>query len=294
MNSNETMSPEYPFESKYLEVNGSKIHYIDEGSGDPVLFLHGNPTWSYLWRNIIPHVKPVARCIAPDLIGMGKSDKPEIPYRFFDHYSYLEGFVNGLGLKNITLVIHDWGSGLGFHYAMKNQDNVKGIAFMEAIVKPSKWDEFPKGFKMAFKMMRAPLLGWFMISVMNIFVEKVMPASIVRKLSREEMERYREPFPTVKSRKPVRQWPREIPINEKPADVYRAVSDYFEKLKQSQIPKLFFHSQPGAIIPVKFAKWIIDNIPNLKSVDLGRGLHYLEEDHPQRIGEEIVNWYRGL
>ncbi len=289
-----SISADYPFESRYIEVEGSKLHYIDEGTGDPVLFLHGNPTWSYLWRNIIPHVIPLARCVAPDLIGMGRSDKPDIPYRFFDHYRYLEGFINALGLKKITLVIHDWGSGLGFHYAMNNRDNIKGIAFMEAIVRPSRWEEFPGGFKMAFKLMRAPFIGWFLISVMNIFVEKVMPASIVRKLSRDEMDNYRKPFPTIKSRKPVRQWPREIPISGKPADVHRAGSEYFEKLKQSDIPKLFFYSRPGAIISEKFAEWIISNIPNLKSVDLGRGLHYLEEDHPHRIGEEIASWYRGL
>ncbi len=288
------ISPDFPFESKYVSVHGSRMHYIEEGSGDPVLFLHGNPTSSYLWRNIIPHVMPFARCIAPDLIGMGRSDKPDIPYRFFDHYRYLEGFIKSLDLKNLTLVIHDWGSALGFHYAMNNAENVRGIAFMEAIVRPSRWKDFPAGFKIAFKMMRAPFIGWLMISVLNVFVEKILPASIIRKLTPEEMNRYREPFPTVKSRRPERQWPREIPIDGKPADVHQAVADNLEKLKKSQIPKLFFHCRPGAIISPVQAEWIRENIPNLKSVDLGKGLHYLQEDHPHLIGEEIAAWYRTL
>ncbi len=288
------VSSDFPFESRYIEVFGSKLHYVDEGEGDPVLFLHGNPTSSYLWRNIIPRVVPVARCIAPDLMGMGKSDKPDIPYRFFDHYRYIEGFIQALELKNITLVIHDWGSALGFHYAMMNEDNIKGVAFMEAIVKPSKWKEFPKKFRFPFKMMRAPLIGWFFISVMNIFIEKILPSSIIRKLSETEMDSYREPFPGVRSRRPVRQWPREIPIDGKPADVHAVVSGYLEKLMVSQIPKLFFHAVPGAIISPSLAEWVENNLPNIKSVGLGKGLHFLQEDHPDRIGEEIVRWYKGL
>ena len=138
------ISVDFPYQSHYISVHGSKIHYIDKGEGDPILFLHGNPTSSYLWRNIIPHLTSLGRCIAPDLIGMGKSDKPDIEYRFFDHVKYIEGFIEQMGLKNLTLVIHDWGSGLGFHYAMGHENNVKGIAFMEAILMPISWDQFPE------------------------------------------------------------------------------------------------------------------------------------------------------
>ncbi|HDK81099.1 MAG TPA: haloalkane dehalogenase, partial [Nitrospirae bacterium] len=219
----ENISSEFPFKSNYIEVLGSKIHYIDEGQGNPILFLHGNPTSSYLWRNIIPHLTPHARCIAPDLIGMGKSDKPDINYRFADHVEYIEGFIEKMGLKNITLVIHDWGSALGFHYAMRNEDNIKGIAFMEAILKPLKWSEFTKEFRIGFKLFRTPLIGWLIISVMNVFVEKILPQAIVRDLTGDEMNRYREPFKTIKDRKPVLRWPNEIPIEGKPSDVTEIV-----------------------------------------------------------------------
>ena len=146
-NNKKQISTEFPFRSNFVEVHGSKIHYIDEGKGEPILFLHGNPTSSYLWRNIIPHLTGNARCIAPDLIGMGKSDKPDIEYRFFDHVKYIEGFIDKMKIKDVTLVIHDWGSGLGFHYAMRNEDKIRGIAFMEAILAPTeRWDMFQPGF----------------------------------------------------------------------------------------------------------------------------------------------------
>jgi len=162
------ISAKFPFESKFIEVKGSKMHYIDEGEGDPILFLHGNPTSSYLWRNIIPYTKPLGRCIAPDLIGMGKSDKPDIAYGFQDSYEYLEEFIVALGLKNITLVIHDWGSGLGFHYANMHRDNIKGIVFMEAMVKPLAWKTLPSfSLRMAFRMMRTPFIGWVLVVLLQ-------------------------------------------------------------------------------------------------------------------------------
>ena len=156
------ISANVPFESKYLEVHGSKIHYVDEGSGDPILFIHGNPSSSYIWRNIIPYLVPHGRCIALDPIGMGKSDKPDLEYRFFDHLKYVEGFIEKLDLSNLTLVIHDWGSGLGFHYAMRHESNVKGIAFMEAMVKPYTWGHFPTTQKIGLSMFRTPGIGWFL------------------------------------------------------------------------------------------------------------------------------------
>ena len=156
-----SISPDFPFESKYLDVHGSKMHYIDEGEGDPILFLHGNPTSNYLWRNIIPYLTPHARVIAPDLIGMGKSDKPDISYNFFDHTKYLEGFIEKLELTNVTLVLHDWGSGLGFHYGMRHENNLKGIAFMESMIKPLKWEDLSPSNKVGFRLFRAPGIGWF-------------------------------------------------------------------------------------------------------------------------------------
>ena len=182
------IASDFPFESKFIEVLGSKMHCIDEGQGDPILFLHGNPTSSYLWRNVIPHLISQGRCIAPDLIGMGKSDKPSLSYTFQDHYRYLSSFLEKLELDNLVLVVHDWGSGLGFHFAANHPDKIRGIAFMESILRPVSWSDFPKDFKMGFKLMRTPLIGWLMISVMNFFIKKILPQATLRKLSSAEMD----------------------------------------------------------------------------------------------------------
>jgi haloalkane dehalogenase len=289
-----TISADFPFESRYVEVHGSKMHYIDEGAGDPILFLHGNPTSSYLWRNIIPHLVPHGRCIAPDLIGMGKSDKPDLAYRFSDHSKYLEGFIEELGLSNVTVILHDWGSGLGFHYAMRHESNIKAIAFMEALLKPMKWEDFPSDQKMGFKLFRTTGIGWLMLSVMNMFLTKLVPQMIVRKLSAEEMDHYLAPFKTIQSRKPVRQWPREIPISGSPSDVHEMMSNYSQKLQESELPKILFFANPGAIINAPDVDWCRENLKNLKAVDIGEGLHYLQEDNPHLIGEELAIWYQNL
>ncbi len=294
MTSSKEISPEFPFESKYVEIHGSKMHYVDEGSGDPILFLHGNPTSSYLWRNIIPYAIPHGRCIAPDLIGMGKSDKPNLRYRFLDHYKYIEGFIEKLELKNITFVIHDWGSGLGFHYAMGHEGNVKGIAFMEAIVKTVSWKGFNKDFKIGFKLMRSPFIGWLMISVMNVFVKQILPQATVREMTSEEKKINQAPYKTIASRKPLRQWPCEIPIDGKPADMHELISAYSQKLQESDLPKLLFYATPGGIITSQVLDWCKQNFKNLLAVDIGAGIHYLQEDNPHKIGEELAKWVQGL
>jgi haloalkane dehalogenase len=210
------ISAEFPFASKFVEVEGSRMHYVEEGSGDPVLFLHGNPTSSYLWRNIIPYAARVGRAVAPDLIGMGRSDKPDIDYSFFDHVRYVDGFIDALDLRDITFVVHDWGSALGFHYARRHERNVKGIAFMEAILRPYTWNDWPEQARGLFQAFRTPETGWDLIANRNVFVEDVLPGSVVRKLTDEEMDRYRAPFPTPESRKPVWRWPNEIPVDGQP------------------------------------------------------------------------------
>ena len=288
------ISSDFPFQSKYLDVLGSKMHYIDEGKGDPILFLHGNPTSSYLWRNIILYLTKHGRCIAPDLIGMGKSDKPNIKYNFDDHYKYLLEFIEKLDLKNITLVIHDWGSGLGFHYANKHQDNIKAISFMEAMVKPMSWNSMPSDMRLPFKLMRTPFIGWLMVSVANMFVKKLVPDTIVRKLSKEEFNNYLKPYPTIKSRKPVRVWPREVPLDGKPKNTHNIIKSYGEWLQKSDIPKLFFYASPGAILREKDAEWVKNNFNNLKSVDIGEGIHFIQEDNPHLIGSELAKWYKKL
>jgi len=291
----EKISAEFPYESRFLEIDGANIHYIEKGAGDPILFLHGNPTSSYLWRNIIPHLTSVGRCIAMDLIGMGKSDKPDIEYRFFDHVKYVEGFIEKMRLENITLVIHDWGSGLGFHYAMHHESNVKGIAFMEAIIMsvPS-WDWFPAEMKEIFQAFRTPDVGWDMIVNKNMFIEQILPGGVVRKLTEEEMNYYRSPFVDPASRRPIWQWPNEIPIGGEPRNVAEAVDNYSGKLQQSELSKLLFYATPGALLPQLVVDWCQQNLKNLSSVNIGQGLHYLQEDNPHLIGSEIANWYKTL
>lgn len=289
------ISAAFPFESRFVDVLGSKIHYVDEGDGDPILFLHGQPTSSYLWRNIIPHVTSAGRAIAPDLIGFGKSDKPDIDYRFFDHLRYVEGFIESLGLENITLVIHDWGSALGFHYAMRNEVNVKGLAFMEAILAPiPTWDDFPAESRTMFEGFRTPEVGWDMLVNQNMFVEGVLPGAIVRDLTEEEMNAYRAPFLAPADRKPVWRWPNELPLAGEPADVVEAVGAYNAWLQQTKLPKLLFHATPGAIMPAPMIEWCRANLSGLKTIDIGPGIHYVQEDQPHRIGAELASWYSTL
>lgn len=295
MAATQSISADFPYKPNYIEVHGSKMHYIDEGVGDPILFLHGNPTYSYLWRNIIPHLTALGRCIAPDLIGMGKSGKPDIEYRFFDHAKYLEGFIEKMGLKNITLVIHDWGSGLGFHYAMRHESNIKGIAFMEAMLMPvPSWDVFPESARETFQAFRTPEFGWDMIVNQNVFVEQVLPGAVIRDLSEEEMNYYREPYLEPVSRKPIWRWPNEIPIEGEPADVAEAVVTYNQKLQQSLLPKLLFYATPGALITAPVVEWCRQNLKNLATVDVGQGIHFIQEDNPHLIGSELAKWYRNL
>jgi haloalkane dehalogenase len=264
---------------------------VEQGEGSPVLFVHGNPTSSYLWRNVIPHVSGSARCIAIDLIGMGRSDKPDVEYRFLDHSRYFEGAVAALGLEDVTLVLHDWGSALGFHYARRNEDNVRGLVFMEAILGPvPSWDTFPPQARELFQSFRTPDVGWELIARQNMFVEQVLPGSVLRTLSDEEMERYREPFPDEQSRKPLWRWPNEIPIAGEPADVAELVTAYARWLQQTEIPKLLFHADPGALIPPPAVEWARAALPNFETVDLGAGVHFLQEDHPHAIGREIARW----
>jgi haloalkane dehalogenase len=286
----QNISAEFPFESHYVEVLGSKMHYIDEGEGDPILFIHGNPTSSYLWRNIISYVEPYGRAIAVDLIGMGKSDKPDIDYRFVDHAKYLDGFIEKLDLKNITLVVHDWGSALGFNYAMRHENNVDGIAFMEAFLMPLTWDGFPNNVKKIFQTIRTPEAGYDLIVNKNFFIEQLLPEAILRNLTEEEMNQYREPYKIAESRKPIWVWPNEIPIDGKPADVHRIVTNYNKWLQKTELPKILFYANPGGLINASVVEWSKANLKNLETVDLGQGIHYLQEDHPQAIGKALAKW----
>ena len=286
------ISAKLPFAPHYMEVHGARMHYLHEGEGSTILLLHGNPTWSYIWRNIIPWLVPHARVIAPDLVGMGRSDKPPIGYRFLDHAQYLEGLIDELGLDDVTIVGHDWGSALGLHWARRYPERVRAVALMEAILAPMRWEQFPAEFRAGFRLMRAPLIGWCMLSGMNAFVEKVLPAATVRELTAEEMDQYRMPYPTVRSRRPVRVWPREIPINGRPADVHEAVAAYSRWLQETDIPKLLLHARPGGIVRKETVDWCRGHLSNIETVDVGEGIHYLQEDQPAAIGEALADWFR--
>ena len=289
------ISAEFPFESKFVDVHGSKMHYVDEGEGDPILFLHGNPTSSYLWRNIIPYLSGQGRCIAPDLIGMGKSDHPDIAYRYDDHYRYVSGFIDALGIgSNLTLVIHDWGSALGFRWAHEHESGVRAIAFMEAMIRPITWEAMPSEFRMGFRMMRTAGVGWVMISVANMFIKQMLPSLIHRKISTEVQAYYASAFPTVASRKAVRVWPREVPINGRPADNSAVVEAYQEWLTGTEFPKIMFYGSPGTIITPEIIAWCRENMTNFQTVDIGDGLHFIQEDNPTLIGEELAKWHAVL
>ncbi len=290
-----TISAAFPFASHYIDVLGSMMHYVDEGSGDPILFLHGQPTSSYLWRNVIPHLTDTGRCVAPDLIGFGRSDKPDIEYSFFDHAKYLEGFIEELGLDDITLVIHDWGAGLGLYYARHHPERIKAVALMEPVLAqiPS-WDAFTPEMAEMFRGFRSPETGWDLIVNQNVFVEGVLPGAIVRDLTEEEMDAYRAPFLDPASRKPVWRWPNELPIAGEPADTAAAVDANFAWLQSSDVPKILFHATPGVIIPPDAVEMFASVLSNLTVVDVGDGIHYLQEDHPHEIGDGIANWMKGF
>jgi haloalkane dehalogenase len=292
------ISSEERYSKKHLEILGSKMAYVDVGSGDPIVFLHGNPTSSYLWRNIIPHLEGVGRCIAPDLIGQGDSDKLEDSgpdrYRFVEHRRYLDALLESLGIeRNVTLVIHDWGSGLGFDWANRHRDAVKGIAYMEAIVRPiASWDEWPDAARKLFQALRSPA-GEEMILEKNVFVENILPGSILRKLTDAEMAVYRRPFEEAgEGRRPTLTWPRQIPIAGEPEDVTAIASDYSAWLAESDVPKLFVNADPGAIL-TGATREFCRSWPNQTEVTVA-GNHFVQEDSPDEIGQAIADWLAGI
>jgi len=282
------------FEKKMVTVDGVNMAYREGGSGDPIVFLHGNPTSSYLWRNVMPHLSEHGRCIAPDLVGMGDSGRLPGPgpdsYRFTEHRHYLDGFLDAMNLgDNVTFVIHDWGSALGFDWANRNQDRVKGIAYMEAIVAPVKsWENWPEAARGIFQALRSEA-GEEMILTKNLFVEAILPASILRDLTDEEMAAYRAPYVDAgESRRPTLTWPREIPIAGEPEDVLAIVESYAEWLSQSDVPKLFINADPGSIL-TGGQREICRAWPNQTEVTVS-GLHFIQEDSPDEIGQAIAAW----
>ena len=279
-----------PYARNRVPALDAEIATVDTGQGDPVVFLHGNPTSSYLWRNVIPHVSGVARCLAPDLVGMGESDSaPGGSYRLVDHARYLDAWFDALGLtENVTLVGHDWGSALAFHWAFRHQDRVKGIAYMEAIVRPLAWEEWHGPSRQLFQSMRSPA-GEAIILEKNVFVERILPASVMRGLTDDEMEVYRRRYlQEGESRRPTLTWPRQIPLDGEPADVVAIVQDYSQWLSTSDVPKLFVNADPGTIL-TGAQREFCRSWPNQQEVTVD-GYHFIQEDSPAEIGQAIAQW----
>jgi haloalkane dehalogenase len=282
---------------KTVSVNGKTMSYVEMGEGDPIIFQHGNPTSSYLWRNIMPHLADQGRCIAIDLIGMGDSDKLEDSgpdrYTLLEHRDYFDGALDALGVtSNVTFVIHDWGSALGFDWANRHRDSVIGIAYMEGIVRPVSWDDWPEAARGVFQGFRSPA-GEDMVLDKNVFVERVLPGSIIRDLSAEEMGVYRRPFKNPgEERRPTLTWPRQIPIEGEPADVVKLVQSYADWLSESDVSKLFINAEPGAIL-IGPQREFCRSWPNQQEVTVV-GNHFLQEDSPNEIGEAIAQWRKGI
>jgi len=274
-------------------VLGVEMAYVDEGSGAPVVFLHGNPTSSYLWRNVLPHVAPHARCLAPDLIGMGRSAaNPAGSYRFADHARFLDAWFDALDLREAILVVHDWGSALGFDWARRHPGRVAGLAYMEAIVRPVSWAEWPENARKVFQAMRSPA-GEEMVLEKNVFVERILPASVLRKLADEEMAAYRAPFAEAgERRRPTLTWPRQIPVGGEPADVVALVEDYGRWLAASPLPKLFVNAEPGSIL-VGAQREFCRAWPNQREVAV-KGTHFIQEDSPHEIGRAVADFVRDV
>ncbi|GAB2895900.1 haloalkane dehalogenase [Paraburkholderia jirisanensis] len=291
------ISAAFPFRKQKKQVLGRQMAYVEVGQGDPIVFLHGNPTSSYLWRNVIPHVQSLGRCIAPDLIGMGDSEKlpdsgPDA-YRFVEHRRYLDALLEALDVRErVTLVVHDWGSALGLDWANRHRDAVKAIAHMEAIVGPQDWDHWDNiNMRPALQGLRSEA-GEAMVLQDNFFIEKILPGAILRPLSVEEMNEYRRPFAQPgEGRRPTLSWPRQIPVDGTPADVVEITASYSRWLATSQIPKLFIKAEPGALVSGGVNLATARSWPAQKEVTV-KGLHFIQEDSPEEIGQAIAEWMR--
>jgi haloalkane dehalogenase len=276
-----------------LKVLDSTMHYEESGDGDPIVLLHGNPTSSFLWRKVIPGLADEGRCLAPDLIGMGQSGKPDIDYRFADHARYLDSWFDALGLDRVTLVGHDWGGALGFDWARRHPDRVRAVAFMETIVRPTSWSEFPVPAREIFEGFRTPGTGEQLILDQNLFVEAVLPASMFHQLTADELDAYRAPYQNPKDRLPTLVWPRELPIDGQPPDVVATVEAYGEWLVSSaDVPKLLLTFDPGAIMSDPVVAWCKEHIAALEVVPAGRGIHFVQEDEPEQIARIVGDWRR--
>lgn len=291
-------SAAFPYTKTFKTILGHDMAYVDEGTGDPVVFFHGNPTSSYLWRNIIPAVTPTHRAIAADMIGMGDSAKPDLDYTYADHAAHLHSLLDALDLQNATLVLHDWGGALGFDWAMKNPDRVRAIAYMETVAPPAmpfeSYDAMgPLGE--LFQAWRTPGVGEKMIIEDNFFINEVLgKIAVATPLSADVLAQYNSYYPDAASRKPLLAWPREVPIGGEPRATTELTQNIAAYLTTSDLPKLLFHVTPGAIVPPEAVEWMKANVPNLSTIHLGPGAHFIQEDYPKEIGQGLANWLKTI
>jgi haloalkane dehalogenase len=280
--------------SQFIEIDGSKIHYLEEGAGDPVLFLHGMPTSSYIWRNVIPRVSPLARCIAPDLIGTGKSDKPDIAYTVADHIRYIGKFITALNLKRVTFVLHGWGSVIGLSYAMDHQVDCKGLVFYEAYLRPMNGEHTSLPYQEQILELQNSENIADLVTNGSYFIDKILPQTLMRPLPEKDMAEYREPFLQLNSGKALHQYIHEITNAQGETAVDALIADYSKKLTQSKVPKLMLYSVPGFITTMATVMWAKENLPNIELIEIGEDLHYAQETNPTLMGETISVWLQGV
>ena len=283
-------------ERKSVEVLGSRMTYLEQGSGAPVVFVHGNPTSSYLWRNVMPRISETSRTIAVDLIGMGHSDKPDIDYSFADHYRYFSAFIDALGLDEVTLVAHDWGTVVAWEYARNNPDKVVRLAFMEGVLPPTfpgeSFEALGEDLGNTFRALKDPELGREMVIEKNLFVEHLLPLHVIRPLGEEAMAEYRAPYPTEESRKPLLAWPRQVPIAGEPAETVSVLNNIAAFMGETEMPVLLAYASPGVAIPPAAVPWYIKRIDNLETAFVGAGKHFIQEDQPEAISRAVADWMR--
>lgn len=290
----ERISDKFDYPSKYVEVDGAKMHYIEAGQGDVILFLHSIPMSAYVWRNIIPHLSGLGRCIAPDLIGFGKSDKPEIEYSLTNHIKFIESFIAKLGLKKITLVMHGWGSIIGFDYAMRHENNCKGLAFYEAFLRSPDGNDVSLPFQEQLATLGDMENSCDIVSNGVAFIDRILPQNAMRQLTNEEMDFYRQPFTSEGTSKPILQYLKELPKGQGDSAADSIIANYSKKLTQSKIPKLMLYSIPGFITTIATVMWAKKHLKNLEIIDIGEELHLAQESYPKLIGETISVWFQGL
>ncbi len=272
-------------------VCGQRLSYVESGSGDPWLFLHGNPTNSNLWRNIVPQLSSRGRCIALDLAGMGDSAKGNIEYSLLSHATFVEAFIEQLELERLTLVMHDAGSFAGFRYASRRSHNVAGLAFMEAVLAPvMSWEMLPPTLRPYFERLRSAE-GWSLIRDENLFIEQILARGLVGEDRQDTLELYRQPFRDPEHRRAMSWFPRQLPFDGEPREVSVAVREYVEFLRESSLPKLLIHANPGLLNPPELVKWVATRFPKLSCVDLGSGGHFLPEEKPAQIAQALLHWY---